>query len=385
MLKPSRILSLIVLTSLLHTGQAAAQSDFPIINWEKLRAELVYGASISPDGQYIFFNDASSNNLMLVNRNTNTLEWQNDGSGYRGIQTRWSPDGQYIAAWLDDKYRGNPTGIQVYDASTGHHLTEVEEALDTAKTVLRFASCCDDLTVDYDYFSVSWGQESGRLAAYVFGYIVVYDLSNQTFSTVIHLSLSNSIITNFDWSPDESRFAAFHIKFISSDRSVEMGFWEEYEFAENGYSQHEESMQDLDCVPYGDRVFTIPAYPIGSDVKWAPDNRTVAVSVRRTGQLTACSLKDDDHLLVKQVYSDFEGGDAPEHLQWSPDQRWLYGFFEDCRLLVADAADDYAYTVLPPAEAGNCYLNSLGWTADGRHVVLGTEQGLWLGTVRLPG
>ena len=172
------------------------------------------------------------------------------------------------------------------------------------ENVLRRVACCDELDRDVSYTSLKWGIDSTKLAVLAYGYIVVYDLSTNTIPTIVDLHVPNIVISSFDWTPDESRFAALHFKkdkttnMLVLPLEVVMGFWGQDGTWQSRYEQPDASVTGEDCVPHGKDEFLSSSDQIGLDVEWAPDNQTLALSLGNVVQITVCSIQNNGKLML---------------------------------------------------------------------------------------
>lgn len=355
----------VILLLLLNVASINAKAVTPTITWRQLRNEKVFGASISPDGKYIVYGDAEAKNLTVFNWQDNKVAWTIENSSYFQMQLSWSPNGRYIATW--------PGNIRVYDAANGNHLEKVENALGVMENVLGLLT----ERAEFVYYGtqVKWSSDSTQLAIMAYGYIVVYSLPTDTISLIIDLAIvpdgRRDLLTLFDWSPDGSKFAAFYYQVDQSNRKsfyppkIGLGFW--------NFNLSQNQPDDLNeaCLPQNVNEFVAKSLSIGNDIEWAPDNNTVAISA---GQIIVCSMKGT----AQHLFSEYSN-----HLYWSADQKWLFAVFGDCKVMMADVANNYAIH-LQPFESENCFLNSAGWSSDGNYVVVGTETGLWVAQIELP-
>lgn len=369
MLHPLLLLLLIGAWSLFFSDDTKDFSTQPTISWVELTDEESTGVAISPDGNQIIYSNLDTGVIAVVHWRTQEILWQIRG-GAR--QAQWSPDGGTIALLGSDIY--------VVDAATGQHFQQVERTFRDTKNALRLASRSENT----GYSDLHWSPDSSRLAAMVYGYIVIYDFSRDVVSAlidVVMVDIDRNPISWFDWSPDGSTFVAFHYAIKDSEAgfplSIVLGFWDSEGRWLRQYEQPEDTPQT--CLPRSTDLFR-GVEPIGSDLTWAEDNRTVAVSA---GVVTICSLGSDGTLSMKEVL------DAPPtaaQLYWTEDQAWLIGVRYDCTLLFADAANDYRPYLLSPDifDSNNCNFRSAAWSTDGPYIVLGTGNGLWVGTIKLP-
>ncbi|MBK8025040.1 MAG: hypothetical protein IPK19_27440 [Chloroflexi bacterium] len=188
----------------------------------------------------------------------------------------------------------------VFDAFHGQRLTEVEETLrDTQNDLQR-----DRNSPYFGYTDFRWSTDSRRLAAMAYGYVVIYDfalgeVTNRFDLLMIDNTDLDSDLSWFDWSPDGSRFAAFHFHIQDGEAvvplEVVLGLWD----GDGGWLSQDELPATVSvgqsCVPYGsDLARNIGA--VGSDILWSPDSQTVAVSA---SGITVCMPQSDGTLQAK--------------------------------------------------------------------------------------
>ncbi len=341
----------------------------PTISWVRLSDETAKGVVLSPNGSLIAYSSLDDGITQVLDLNTNETLWQSVGSW---SQSEWSPDGQWIAT-----LQGN---VALYEASTGVRTTEIEKTFEDVGMALGFLNQIPEL----EYTDLHWSANSQKLAAMVHGYIVVYDFSVKQITQVVDLvMIQNNDLHNylswFDWSEINSNFAAFRYDVNDRTRTpprIVMGFWDEQGLQAN-YSETSNVNQSDECLPRGDELFQGFARSIGNDLAWAPDGETIAISA---GPVTVCSLGSDGTVSGVVIY-DY----AAEQLQWSVDQRLLFGVYSNCSVLIAEASDNYAVQFQSVSSSDvNCITQSSNWSHDGNYVLIGTTDGLWLGEVEYP-
>ncbi|MBA3920353.1 MAG: hypothetical protein H0X31_01065 [Nostocaceae cyanobacterium] len=372
-----------------------AQSSAPKFIWTKLTEDQSSVISISPNGKQIVFGSPKTNYLTLIDWETKHIIWQvplsfSDSPDYRA-KSNWSPDGKYIAT-LTDKL-----DIYVFNAFTGEHITKIEVSLKHYENLLKVLSNSSNSFNGDGYTDLKWNANGQQLAVMAHGYIVVYDLSTAKITTVVDLvglrvsSDLHNYLSWFDWSPDGSKFAAFHARLDDKREGLQavqpieivMGFWNKY----GDLLSADESQNSRDkCVPNGQGVFQgATVDPLGVDVVWAPDSKTIAVSsrsyVNQSGIFTVCTLHDDGTISTKLVSSD-SYPKSPTSLHWTIDQKWLIGIADGCSLMIADVSDDFR-THLEPLSQSSCGYES-SWSQDDHYVAVGGFDGISVGTVEFP-
>ncbi|MBA3874255.1 MAG: hypothetical protein H0X30_34430 [Anaerolineae bacterium] len=368
----------IAFVALLTFQPLTAQSSTLKIAWTQISHEPATGASISPDGKQVVFGNWKTNQLTLMDWRTKKVIWQ--ASQYFNMvgNLYWSPDGKYIAAISGGS-------IHLYEAANGDHVSKSEIYLDAYENLLGVMSGTEEMGVVYS--DLKWGTNSREFAVMVHGYVLVYDLTFNKIMTVVDVTAVpppndvHSYLYWFDWSPDGSKFAAYHFKLDDNGVpvlpvTISMGFWDK-----NGrwLPQYEQSNTlEEACVPDGEDIFAGFAYPPGNDIAWGPDNKTLAVG---TAQLTLCTLEDDGTLTVRKIS---DTGASAFH--WTANQKWLIGYIGECSFLISDVANNYETHSESFGEPSgeHCMGGSISWSQDDHYIALGGDDGLWVGTVEFP-
>lgn len=349
-----------------------AQSPTLKVQWTKISQDIATGASISPNGKLIIFGNWKTNQLTLMDWQTKQVVWQLSQRFNMDGRLYWSPDGKLIASVAGGS-------VYLYEAANGHHVSQIETSLDAYKDLLGVLSGSGDM--GFGYTDLKWSLDSRQLAVMVYGYVLVYDLELHKTITVVDLTAvppPNDVHTYlywFDWSPDGSKFAAFH--FMLDDKGVPLlpvtiniGFWDKYGYWLPQYEQTTASVEA--CVPDGEHLFAGLAYPPGVDIAWSTDNKTVAVSA---ADFTVCRLGEDGTLRVRKI------SDLPAlSIHWTADKKWLIGFVDGgCSILISDLINDYSTNTQTKASGEPCGLPS--WSQDDRFIAVGGDDGLWVGRV----
>jgi len=377
MLKRPLFMPVIAFVILLTFQPIAAQSSTPKITWTQVSQERTASVGISPDGKQIIFGSSATKQLTVMDWQTKKVVWQVSQYIDTVSTSNWSPDGKYIATLSGGS-------IYIYEVATGHHVSQIESSLNAYEDLLGLLT--GSASLGFGYTDLKWNADGGQLAVMVYGYILICNLPSGTITTVVDLvglPLPNDLHTYlswFDWSPDGSKFAAFHYKIDDKGQvpfplDIVMGFWDK-----NGYLLPDKSLSSEPCVPDGQEIFNGFASPVGEDIAWAPDNKTVVVIVDTIGgnlHSTICTLQSDGKLLVKEL-SDPIGGE----IHWSSDQKWLFGMDTGCDLFITDVANNYTTNIEHFAET--CDSTSSNWSQNGQQVVIGGGDGLWVGTVQFP-
>jgi dipeptidyl aminopeptidase/acylaminoacyl peptidase len=351
-----------------------AQSPTPKITWIKIVQEGVASVGISPDGKQVAFGNWETKQLTVMDWQTKQVVWQVSEYTDTASTSNWSPDGKYIAVLSGGS-------VYIYEASTGHHVSQIETAFN------KYGELLDSLTksdIGNAYTDLKWSSDGQKLAIMTHGYIIVYDIAADTVKTVVDLVQVESgdlhqYLSWFDWSSDSSKFAAFHYKaddktdgrFAVFPLLIVVGFWDK-----NGYwlSQYEKPDASVggDCVFNGEvqSPSLLPAF----DVAWAPDNKTVGVSA---GGYSVCTLQDNGNLIVHKI-----SDSIPLQIHWTADKKWLIGFVGNCSLVISDVINNYATHLEHFGEP--CFGGVPSWSHNDHYVVIGGDDGLWVGTVEFP-
>ena len=292
MLKRYSFVALITFLIMITTLQpAAAQSNVLEITWthvSKERAQRVI--DISLDGERILFGNIETQMLAAYDLQKEQTMWQIPMDFSVAITSRWSPDGKQIAAIVD----GN---IYIFDAANGYHVSEIESSLKKYEDLLRILTTSEKV----GYTDFKWSSDSKQLSALAHGYIIVYDMLSGNLSTVVDLVIANSndlheYLHRFDWSSDNSKFAAFHYKIIDNQVAfpieIVIGFWDQNGRWLSNYEKTNSSNSEQACIPNGQDEWRGAAVPPGRDVIWAPDNKTLLVSTNFNGYIV-CKIENN--------------------------------------------------------------------------------------------
>ena len=365
------------------TRPVFAQIITPTFTWTKLFQEPTASAGISPNGDRIVFGNPATNQLTVMNWQTQQIKWQSSQYVRGDSRSYWSPDGKYIAAL-------SAGTIYIYDAETGHHISQIESDLNAYSNLLRVLTESEGFNADYT--DLKWSMDGKQLAMMLYGYVVIYNLASEKITNVIDLvgiGLPSAdlrlYLRWFDWSPDNSKLAAFRYKLtedkqVTNPLDIVMGVWDQKGlFLLNGEAQ--DVSNEKSCVPDSQKIFNGFETRPGTDVAWAPDNKTLAVSISTYNghsYFTACLLRDDGKLVVTKI-----SDTSPVGVHWTSDQKWLFGVVGDCSLLVADVANSYA-TRMEKFTESRCAGSIASWSRNDRYVVISSDYGAWIVSIALP-
>jgi WD40 repeat protein len=266
------------------------------------------------------------------------------------FSARWSPNGQFLALAV----RGSG---YVIDAQTG-------------SVVSQLSSESQEELSKMEIIDVEWSNDSKQIATYSsLGFISIYDSSDSEAFQVIDLnngSRPQGFYDLFDWSPDNSYFAAY------SYPSDAVGVWD----------TSGNQIADGDSCYVGAQT----SLRFVESILWANDNITLMTS---GFGLSFCRLENEELIQTSDTisYSELQGDvsiiHGIFHASWSPDDRWIVATMGvgisdpdnefSCQLRVFDTLNSLAVARI---DRGMCPITS--WSPDGRFLA-GSSGPLWLG------
>ncbi len=365
---------------LIFSPIVAQEADLNI-EWTKVLDREIDSLAVSPDGNRMAFSSRETSTIAVIDwqRGESIWEVREDLGRDRGVeaQVAWSPNDHYIARI------GSDGSLAIYSAPDGTRLEQIEAILNNVRIALTETS-----SGELDSFTdLQWNADGTQLAVMVRSYIVVFDLRENTVERVVdpHVvpSSLHGHLSSFAWSPDGSKFAAYHFRIEDGQEAfppeVVLGFWDrngrwlrEYEYSSGVDS-------DQNCVRYGGEIFEIRGLGLmGGWYEWSPNNVTIAmiesVITLNYQAYSTCTLNPDGTLTVTQV-----GQFAPRYIHWSSDGDKLFAISMDCSIYVTTEGGRGTTDLVAFDEP--CLLRFASWSGDDRYVVLGTENGLWVGEV----
>ncbi|MBA3869045.1 MAG: PD40 domain-containing protein [Anaerolineae bacterium] len=357
------IVTLITLAALVSTHPIAYLSDEKF-SWEKVSDQPVLGIN----------GDIPNKSIILIKDNENQIsafDWQKrkyiwhvalpDASGI----FRWSPDQKIIASI------SNGT-IQIFDALTGQHFDELEKSINqTSKPFLgeigyadlRWRPSSNELTILTDFNILTYSSDSGKL------------LQRVKLPGFDKLTGSPSP-SYFDWSPDGKRLALAQVKTSDSEPvyplQVVLGIWDKDGKWLNDYDERSSTES---CIPASSAVYRGNETFFSFYVAWSPYNTTLAVSMPYSGY-QLCTFGDDNSIEVQSIPT----SQYAQEISWSPDGRWLANAGNNCLITIADANNNYSLTDTQ-LDSTDCVFHTFQWSKDSLSLMVGTEDGLWIGKV----
>ncbi|MBA3874412.1 MAG: PD40 domain-containing protein [Anaerolineae bacterium] len=334
------------------------------IEWKQISSDLTGNFTWSPDSQYIAFTDIEIHNLYILNVQTQIIERQfvlpaHSDNDYPNDNLpnalSWSPDGLYIAITIN--------GIAyVLDAQSGQEVQNFSEKNESNPH--------DQTIVD-----VRWGQDLSSLASFSYlGLIHIFDsVTGKTLKSISVFSPSSYKFYpyKFDWSPDNTLFAApfstIEQDTVTPDEyridiTTTIGIW------------------DKD----GNRVDNNACQVVGDfreilGLKWSTDSKKLAIGTSEG--LAVCSLTKN-FAIQKQSISD----NTAHSPVWSVDAHWLitsYGTDPlNCQVNIYDASKNYKLS--QTIQDVICKVDSLAWSPNGKQIAVINDGHLWIGTITIP-
>ena len=369
------LISFFLFTSL--AGNVLAQDvsqQTPRINWRSYYHDdaarpFLRGLTWSPNSDYVAAADQSLKTLSIFGieeeRIVRTIElpdWPQRSNLWFSV--RWSPNGDFLALALWGS-------AYVIDAQTGVVISKLESA------------SADDVASS-SIIDVHWANDSNRVAAFsLMGFISVFDAITSEISLRIDLNEGDypiPVYDLFDWSPDNSRFAAYVY------RSDAIGVWDsEGNLITDGTREPTLRPNEGSC-----HVGARTSLRVVDGIACANDNVTLLTS---GFGISLCRFEDnllvatDNHIFYQSEVSE---GEMPivygvSSASWSPDGQWVVGtmgagvsdptaeFY--CHLRFFHVTDSITVSRI---DKGMCPFTQ--WNSNGRYIA-GIDGGLWVGEV----
>ena len=344
---------------LLLANVANGQSIAKPLNftWEEIYPDKVLTFTWSPDGEHIAFIDNDLQNIHILNVHTKIVERKiNLPSPVKDSRTpkfSWSPDGSYFALAMNGQ-------AYVIDAQNGNILIDYVNAFDASSK-------------EYTISNIRWARDSSSVAAFSYRkFIDVVDIkTGKTLKTIdFHDNRGLPAYAAFDWSPDNSRFAA-------DQNTLFIGIWDSNGKPIVGHGKEDASKNvKLNC-PGID--YETPREIIS--LNWSIDSASLAVG--SDIGLWICKIGEDNMINYKYIDNGVNVSSV-----WSPDAKWLVtssispidDLTNKCELKAFDVKGDYKAQTITVNSTFCAY--ALSWSPNSQQLAARSEGHLWLGTKR---
>ncbi len=354
---------MIVCVVVLFTSSSNAESKpYPKlkISWNQISLPdntFALGLTWSPDSKYIVSADAKLSQLYILNLQNQSVERKFDlpdgmdeNSSFSVV---WSPNGSYLAIAIWGK-------VYVIDAQTGAIIQTPVLSPD------------EDNIVD-----VRWSRDAASLAILSSrGYIYIFDVRSGKTNHIIDLhekGASNGGYSFFDWSPDNTLFAAHYYG------TYVIGIWDiNGNLISDGSQEKEEQPSKAPCTSGLESGFGYI-----HNIQWSKDGKKILISGTN---LTVCDFENGslflDNAVSYTIHDVIENPLSIFPAVWSPDANWLAGSLSPtsnlCEIQIFDVLHDYQINRIdywPQA------CRDIAWSPDGKSIAVQGNNVLWIGSV----
>lgn len=340
-------------------GSISAQTFEIRIDWVQLTSEQAQSVDWSSDGRYLAFGNSRENALTVLDWSTRSvfrnIEIPDIESGQRfdsHFDLQWSPDGRYLSVILDGMVSVIETQTQTLNNNLGSTPTRYEGLPD-------FPAFPTHLQWSLDSRHVFILNNLG----YIDKYSMVTGEVIQTIDIAANPNMRGEGIfyEEFALSNNNMLFAA-PTNTSTEPVSPVLMFW-------NELGNLVSFLPDSACPVYAYRLSQV------RDIEWANDNRTIAVA-GETGY-GICRLTIENELEYFELSQE-----VASVLAWSSDQQLLAAHLDapSCVLRISDPIR-HVLALESVVMLESCYDVSLTWSPDSRYLAVGTNQGLWIGTI----